>query len=340
MKLKLKRPSPASGIAGQWLRGRSQATTAWALSMLMIGAVVLGVLGFVGAWLRPQPKPPKVRLPESTIGAEGIAESFVATWLRNGSQPDSDRAGASIAAYYPPGARLQAVSMLNPPPPVNVLRTATVAAKAVKPGYFAITVAADIEDPDGAVTRYYRVPILKVRDLFVAASLPAEVPAPLGARAPELAVGTGVTPNPSDPIPTAISRFLAALLTGEGELARYVSPGVPLRAIRPAPFVTVAVNEVGTRKVSDGSPKAKAVEAFVSATGTDAEGRQHPLQYPLRLVERAGRWEVSALLDAPTLATTQGRLLPPTTFAPPPSSTTPTTRPATTTTTTTTAARP
>jgi hypothetical protein len=51
----------------------------------------------------------------------------------------------------------------------------------------------------------------------------------------------------------------------------------------------------------DGTPDGP-VEVSVRVRGTDADGRTQILEYALVVELRDGRWEVSRLLPAPTLA--------------------------------------
>ncbi len=92
-------------------------------------------------------------------------------------------------------------------------------------------------------------------------------------------------------------RFLAAYLAGDGELARYTAPASRIVAVQPPPFVSVEVLKAGFGDAPDGFQQVAMV-----VRATDAAGRIQVLEYALTVVQRDGRWEVSELLPAPTLA--------------------------------------
>jgi hypothetical protein len=95
----------------------------------------------------------------------------------------------------------------------------------------------------------------------------------------------------------AVEAFLAAYLTGVGDLSRYTVPASPLVAVSPPPFATVEITSAGEVTGSDGT-------RFVAAriTATDTAGQEQVLEYSMVVVQRDGRWEVAELLPAPLLA--------------------------------------
>ncbi|MDT7847483.1 hypothetical protein [Streptomyces justiciae] len=102
-----------------------------------------------------------------------------------------------------------------------------------------------------------------------------------------------------------MGEFLAAYLTGAGEVDRYLAPGVRPTAVSPAPFTAVTVRQIsaieeaaaGNEVPGDGTR----VHIRATAAAQDTTGRW-PLAYELTLTARSGRWEVAAL----TSATSQG----------------------------------
>ncbi len=95
--------------------------------------------------------------------------------------------------------------------------------------------------------------------------------------------------------PEAFER--AAFLTGDGELARYTAPSSQIVAVQPAPFTHVEILHAGLVNTPDGHQQ---VAVVVRATDTD--DRVQVLEYALVVEQRDGRWEVSELLPAPSLA--------------------------------------
>lgn len=311
--------------AGAWLAGQSPVVLVAIKRKVLWALVGLGAVG--GTWagvssLRPAPAP-VVKLPEVTTGQEGIAQTYVWQWLRGGG-----RAGTGLDAYYPAAVDTDPLAQLNPPAPVEVAWVVPIEARVISAGYAAVTVSAGVVGDDASVaTHFYRADILRIDRnadgstrpaVYVATALPFEVPAPLGARLPSLAVGRAADLSAADPMGNRVSRFLAALLTGTGEVTDYTAPGANIRPVRPAPFASVEIRTISKTAV-DGP--VKTLDVVVSAMGHDRAGRQVPMSYPLELTQRAGRWEVAKLMQAPVLAPDQSDLVVATTLAPEPTTT-------------------
>lgn len=338
--MRLRPPTGAAKRAGPEATSHGLAATTRAMSLglwVLIGLAALGGLkGFLAGPARASA--PVAKPPAPTVGPQGFAELFVSTYLGAGQGTED-----SLRPFYP-----QAVEFRDVRPGVlYAARTTTLDARPVGERYWSVTVAADVLSvaADGyhpVGTRFYQVGVAGSPDGgYVATSLPAQVPAPLVARLPDLEVGTLEDVNPDDAVAEAVSRFAAAFLTGNGELVRYVAPTANLRPVQPAPFTGVRLTRLGAR-VLPGPDKAQQVVAEFRAT--DAAGRVELLQYALELAQRSGRWEVRALLPAPPLvrpatatSTTAGADLGTTTT---PSSTTPSTTTTTTTVPTTSTTRP
>lgn len=262
--------------------------------------VVVGAVSGPAALLRqavaaPQPAP-AVELPEPTVGVEGFAEVFVATFLGEAGRGTEE----VLRPFYPVPVELREVT----PGGVYVVRTATVAAEEQGSGYWAVTVAADVLTAvDGEYRpggwRYYTVGVAERDGRWVATGLPAQVPAPAtGEDHPRLAVANLAAPR-DEPQVATVERFLAALLAGEGDLDRYVAPGAQLRPIHPAPYTETRLARLGLAEQPDGG-----VLARVEVVAADPAGVAHRLHYSLALVERDGRWEVAAVHPAPPLSPT------------------------------------
>lgn len=262
---------------------------------LLWALLIVGVVSGVSALAlhaTSEEAPAAVAAPAPTTGPEGLAELFVAAWLGQAGRGAEE----AVAPFYAGDASLRDVT----PGGLYVLRTATLAAEQVAPGYWAVTVAADVlAAVDGVYTpagvRYYTVGVAERDGALVAAGPPSQVPTPARGEPPRLAVSALSTPD-GDARSEAAHRFLAALLAGEGELGRYTAPGVELSPVDPPPFVGVALQRTGARELAPGR-----VLLHVEVAGVDAGGLTHVLGYALELAERAGRWEVAALHRAPPL---------------------------------------
>ena len=234
-----------------------------------------------------------IEVPPDTSGVEGFAELFIAAYLTAGED--------SINALDPflGDVALDSVETGS----WLATRTTSLGAQEVSPGYYSVVVAAEVVATDTepgdqpAGVRYFSVGVAETTTGRVIIGLPALISPPPRVSAPELLVGRfdGLATAPG--LEEMLPRFLAALLTGNGELTRYTSPSSPIVAMQPPPFTTVEVLQTGLVETPDGPTE---VGALVRAT--DADGRAQILEYALVVEQRDGRWEVSQLLPAPTLA--------------------------------------
>ena len=238
-----------------------------------------------------------VEMPRDTSGAEGFAELFIAAYLTAG-EPSTTDLSPFLDRTSP--VRVETGSW-------SATRTMSLGAEHVAPGYYAVTVAAEVvaADSDGegrpvwvpVGTLFYSVGVAETDSGWATTGLPSLIPAPVGATAPELLIdrrgGLDTAPGLED----MLSRFLAAFLAGDGELTRYTSPSSPILAIQPPPFVAAEILEVGNVETSDG-----VTQVVVVVRATDNAGRTQILEYALVVELRDGRWEVSRMLPAPPLA--------------------------------------
>lgn len=249
----------------------------------------------------------------------GFGELAVTTWL----QADGDGAEAQLDPLY-------AVD-----PPANggdVGRrrvtgdATTVATREVSDDYWAVTVAAPVDEwAEGgwqsAGTWYLEVGVARTGEGLVAVSEPAIVPAPAEPRdAPEVeGGGLGVPDQDDEDMATTVEGFLRALMAGNGDVSRYLAPGVEILPVTPAPFSDVALRQWAITDTGEGQ-----VRVRLSARATSAAGVPRTVSYELGLAERAGRWEITSLSGAPAIeAGDDGSSPAPTTTA----STSPTTSP-------------
>jgi hypothetical protein len=169
--------------------------------------------------------------------------------------------------------------------------------------YWSVTVAVDFNagsPPGKAVTWFLELGVLTDgHGHFVAAGEPALVAQPPTASdVPPLALAALRTPTPDDPVASTVAGFLAALLTGNGQVDRYTTAGVGIEAVTPPPFDQAHLEGIASTTTTRGLE----VRVSVRARGTDGDDRL--LGYQLLLVERDGRWEVASMSGAPALAAT------------------------------------
>jgi hypothetical protein len=269
------------------------------------GGVALAGVGGIAGLIRPGPSPSptadqtqQAHAPAVPVTVAGFAEVAVRSWLT----ASEDTVGTVDGLF-----------LIDPDLEPNTLgqrsagQTTAVAAHALGDGYWAVTVAADVDErgAEGAWqtlgTRYFEVGVVEDRGGRLAAvTAPAMVAAPPTAYEPARpATGGTRTPDPDDPVTQTVDGFFDALLTGAGDLSRYLAPGVDITAVTPPPFIEAAV---ARQAVEHDQPDRARVRCEVRAlTATRATWT---LAYEVALAERDGRWEVTTLSGAPTLAAT------------------------------------
>jgi hypothetical protein len=234
-------------------------------------------------------KPTGVRTP-AAADPGGYAQVFLSAWLRS-SADDATSAQARLAQSMAPDVELPNSAAGAQPAPqlVTAVRSAQRAH-----GAWAVTVAAQYAD---GRLRYYMVPVAADASgaSFTVTGAPGVVAGP--ARADVAKSPYGVT-VPQGDLSSAVGQFLAAYLTGAGEVSRYLAPGVKLTAVSPAPYTAVAVQEESAVEEAAAAEQVPAdgttVRVLASVEARNADGRW-PLAYELTLKARSGRWEVAAL---------------------------------------------
>ncbi|MEU5959326.1 conjugal transfer protein [Streptomyces sp. NPDC047525] len=252
----------------------------------------------------------------SPVGPAGFAELFISAYLQAGRGTERELApyySGSVALSVEPGAR-------------TATQATVIASREAQPGYWSITVAADVsaQDDKGKTKRlgvqYFRVGIQATGPTgaggtaksstattgYAATSLPAQVAAPTAIKPGALAYESDRGSSNADPAVDTANGFLAAYLTGTSELDRYASPGARLKAISPAPYATVKVTGVQDDSTSTTQQKVPAdgtvLHQLVQVDATDQAGRPVSLSYALTLKSRASRWEVASVDDAPAIS--------------------------------------
>ncbi len=220
----------------------------------------------------------------------GYAQLFISAWLRSSSD-EATSGPARLAQSMAPGVDLPDTDADAQAEPwgVTVVRTARRGG-----GAWSVTVAA--QDADGSV-RYYTVPVAADSRgaSFTVTGAPGVVAAPARARVPKSPYGVSV---PDGALSGAVKQFLAAYLSGAGEVDRYLAPGLALAPVSPAPYAALSVQQVLAVEGSaagEGVPAGgTTVHVVARVEARDGDGRW-PLAYELTLRARSGRWEVAAV---------------------------------------------
>lgn len=338
-----------STVAGAANRAAVARWAAWAVIVagpVLAGLAVLSAASAVGTAGPAVVQPVAATAPAGT-GPAGFAELFVSAFLSAGQGDQSE-----LAVFWP-GAR--DAQFDGAPGDRQVTQVAAVRTTFVGGDVWSVVVGARVIEPDAPATppsdtgsgqaqdgglRYFQVSVASVGGdtagpwAFSALSAPAEVAAPAPATGPRLVYGPAQPAASSDARVQTVQQFLTAYLAGAGGgLDRFLSPGVQMAPVAPAPYTAVEVETIAG--AGDGGSGASAsggvagdgarqqLLATVLATGRD--GNRVPLAYALTLTPRAGRWEITSLDPGPLPAQPTATSAP---AAEPSSATAPTTTPA------------
>ncbi len=291
-----RRPSPGrtSRPAGQKIRVPAHVKTrAAAVGLWML----VGFGALAGLWAtvaRPPARAVTVPAPPPAVGPAGWAQLYVAAFLPAG-QANTSGLGPFLAAV----PNLDQVTAGK----LAATSTTTVDAHVVSPGYWAVTVAAAVEELSGGVwqplgVRFYDVGVVDRGGRFAATGLPSQGAGPAPAATPTLANTSVSAPTAGNAETDTVAQFLGAMLSGQGQISRYTPVGSPLRAVTPAPFRSVTVTGVSVLPARKGRP----AEVAANVDATDTTGQTQQLAYVVALDRQAGQWEVTNVLPAPPLA--------------------------------------
>lgn len=296
---------PTTTATHPWTNGAhwtTKLTTAGVIACLAAGPVALAV-----GMLQPG-----TSAPASVVAKEA------------GSSPDAQRAGAFGLQYVLAWLRStrtdnQALKQFVPFSidglPDTPLPVADPVVSSVEPGtdgIYSVVIGVRIQEPNTKAKdpatlwqrRFFRVAVTSTGAGLSAGTLPAQVAAPTQAPAfPGLAYQQNV--GVSGSVADAAKAFLDAYLTGQGELGRYLSPGVQMEAVSPAPYKTLALqNVVATAEVPTTIHDGDRLDIIATVNLTELNGQGRTSDYPLTIKARAGRWEVTAMPPLPQLSPT------------------------------------
>ncbi|TDH48133.1 hypothetical protein E2F47_25040 [Mycobacterium eburneum] len=148
-----------------------------------------------------------------------------------------------------------------------------------------------------------------------ATGLPAGVDMELGythdvrAGDPNACSGAGPDRKQGSPLYEVVKGFLGAYLCGAagGDIRTYITADAELSTLGQL-YSDVKIETMQSDAAADGPPEAgQQVRVLVTVTGKESSGGRKPMQYPLLVVDAAGRWAVAALEDLPVIT---GRMLP------------------------------
>lgn len=237
---------------------------------------------------------------EQSAGA--VASGFVAAWL-SATKDDS----TELQRYV-------STAGMDLPDKGWAFRNLTIASvgEATSAGFVPVQVAADVEETsiqaDAPVTswqqRYFAVTVQVSDGAIGVVGMPAPVTGPAApAKQPDLDYSANISSN--SPVSATASSFLAAYLTGNGEVSRYVTPEVEISAIEPAPYSAVKVNDVSANAAPAEKPAdGDVLNVLVKSELVSGTGQTISADYILTMTARADRWEVTSIDPTPTVKPT------------------------------------
>ncbi|MEA5456812.1 conjugal transfer protein [Sinomonas sp. JGH33] len=291
-------PQTHHSTAASALKGRAAVVGVWALIVLW---PVLAARAFVPAPAHVAQEAKPVEQPESRQRAGAIAEAYVSAWLRATRTSSDDLArfgdiGGLVLPDRPTEARDLGIasSVSN-----GAASTVTVSAAVHE-----VSASPDGKASDGWPMRFFQVDVVEKQGGALAPlGLPRAVAAPAAKTEP--IPGYGSTLSTTHPAAQAAQAFIAAYCCGAGDASRYTSPGSGITAISPAPYrdakpISVAAQDTPAEVPQDGAQALLLLRVQLST----ADGRMATADYTLKMLGRAGRWEVAQLNPPPRSTST------------------------------------
>lgn len=276
----------------------------------VIAALVSGPLGLylaAGSSAPPQVvSPPPVSAVDTAgqFAASDLAQQFVSAWL---TTHRGDEGSLQRFVDVDAGNGTLPAQALYKSADTHIAGVREVSSRADGADTYAVTVSAEVTPAgaDTATRRYFQVPVVVSDKGVRAMAMPAAVPAPSTGLTINLDYSNQLSSNAA--IVTAAQGFLSAMLTGDGDVTRFTSPGTNLGAITPAPYTSISVTGARTQKSlgdsadtpADGQRARLLLTISQQPPGTASSTDALTGTYALTMVARAGRWEVNALDPTP-----------------------------------------
>ncbi|WP_280485134.1 conjugal transfer protein [Nocardia cyriacigeorgica] len=268
-----------------------------------IVAVVLAVLAVMGGGhailsvFEKDPPAPSDANTTAVVGpaqlAGAFAEQFVMVYLTSvAGQQDkvAEFVGGSGQQITLPTTAQQ----VSDPAVVYVSRDISVGGIEV----WSVTVSVRIGRGATGDRQFLRVAVSVAEGRLRALSLPSVVQPP--GRGAELATVYSAPCGEDTPLTQVASGFLAAFLTGSGDVGRYTTPESAIAALAPAPFTTLETAAVTADDAGCGTGGTTA-RVLATVNPKSATGASATLAYPLTMVNTTGQWQVQSMDPLPAL---------------------------------------
>lgn len=300
-------PDLAENARGSsWTQGRylgAKITTGVALLAIICGPVALA------AQLMSKQEPVAVQAAEEQATLDPVAQqageyaaTYLGAWLRATRDTPNE-----LASFIP----VAAAKLPTTPTPYSDLTVASVTPDADDQSVISAVVAATLTEPAPELgeqatvqnRRYFTISVLTL-DGYRVLSYPTPITAPAQAADVQLPYRNQVASN--NPLAGTVTAFLAAYLTGAGEVSRYVTPTVEITAITPAPYTGVEQVSITATQAPPATPSnGETARVLAIADVLTAEGNRTQVSYPLTLTGRDGRWEVAQIDATPQIVETK-----------------------------------
>ncbi|MDZ5146356.1 conjugal transfer protein [Microbacterium testaceum] len=278
-----------------WTNG--SALGAKAVSIIALLAVTCGPVALVAVFIKPSARPATVASTaqeplsalQQSAGAFGLG--LVGAWLSS-SKSDS----SALAAYIntepsqlgekPYDSRNLSVAQIEPAKGEDLVD---------------VLVGADIyEQPATAsqpswIRRYFEVTVSTVGGKLSALGLPAPKAGP-DVQPTQKGLGFSNQMLTSSPAAETADLFLTAYLTGQGSTSSYLTPGVNIAPISPAPYRSLTPVSLYADRTPAATPTdGDLLHVQVTVALANGNGQSVTATYWVHLTARAGRWEVTDL---------------------------------------------
>lgn len=282
-------------VAASWTKGQVHAATALKMLVWILVAcgpigLGLGYLALVNSSRSVVAATPAPTEPAGKQQAMELAQNAVVQWLT------AHRGDEGQVVGLLPKADL----------PITPLRVSDPSTAEVswRDNSWVVTVAVTVdtttEDVASSQRRYFQIPVgSDGAGSSIVLTLPAEVAGPA-------VVAPGVHSyrsqvSPTDPVALAAKEFLAAMLTGVGDVTRYTAPDSTIRAIEPAPYTAVKVESAyASAPLPEVPAEGDRIDLLVRVRTEVLDEASIGLDYALSMTFRSARWEVTAIKGAPT----------------------------------------
>lgn len=262
---------------------------------------VLAVLGgghAIFSVFSSDPPPPGDDAAVAIVGhaqlAESFAQEFVVTYL-SASSGEQERLAAFVGGNQQITLPKSAQQVSDP--------VVVYAARSLANGnldVWTVTVSVRVGKEASATTprQYYRVAISVAEGRLRALTLPAAVEPP--GRGADLAQAYSSPCAEDTPLAQVARGFLAAYLTGSGDVSRYTSLDAGIAALHPAPFSALSTVTITADNSSCGTSGTTA-RILANTNPKSDSGAAPSLAYPLTMVRTEGQWQVRSIDALPAL---------------------------------------